>query len=296
MSDKVENIIINLLLESLEKGVAPWRCPFLTLTPRNLISKKPYRGINILLLGMRGFASPYWLTPKQVKEKKGNIRQGEHYTPILFSGFFRKDPVSGKLVGAQKGDPGAFFLSKFYKGFNLEQCEGIEAPADGRESVPFSPIEEADRLVKGYVGAPPIAEGGGRACYIPSEDRICMPLKDSFTKPEEYYSTLFHELTHSSGAAHRLNRKGITDPIKFASHNYSYEELIAECGAAFLCGHAGIHTSTLDNSASYIEGWLKKLKSERKWLLDASREAMKATDYILGVEHTKLVLEDEEAA
>ena len=295
MSEKVENLIVNLLLESLDKGVVPWRCPFLTLTPRNLISKKPYRGINILLLGMRGFASPFWLTPKQVKEKKGTIKEGEHYTPILFSGFFRKDPVSGKLVGANKGDPGSFFLNKFYKGFNVEQCEGIEAPKVG-ENTPHSPIESAEAIVNGYVGAPTIQHGGGQACYIPSLDHIKMPPKENFSKTEEYYSTLFHELTHSSGAEHRLNRKGITDPVKYASHNYSYEELIAECGAAFLCGHAGIHTSTLDNSAAYIGGWLTKLKSERKWLLDASREAMKATDHIIGTDHTKMVLEDEDAA
>jgi len=293
MSDKVENIVINLLLESLEKGVVPWKCPHINTTPRSLITKKPYRGVNVLLLGMRGFASPYWLTPKQVKEKGGHIKEGEHYTPILFNGFFRKDPVTGKLVGANKGEPGAFYMSKFYKGFNVLQCEGIEAPVDERGS-DFSPIEECEKLVKGYVGMPPISEGA--PCYIPAQDRICMPKKENFLSPEEYYSTLFHEMTHSSGAAHRLNRKGITDPIKYASHNYSYEELVAETGAAFLCGHAGIHTSTIENSAAYIGNWLSKLKSERRWLLDAAREAAKATDYIMGVDHTKLVLDDADAA
>lgn len=296
MSEKVNNLIVDLLLEKLEQGVVPWRCPFLTLTPRSLVTKKPYRGVNILLLGMRGYASPYWLTPRQLKDKGGTYKEGEagKYTPILFSGFFRKDPVTGKLVNAGKDDKGAFFLNKFYKGYNVEQCEGLEVPPIDDKVGDFSPIEECEHIVSGYVGAPPIKEGGSRACYIPSEDRICMPPKENFSKTEEYYSTLFHEMTHSSGAAHRLNRKGITDPIKFASHNYSYEELVAECGASFLCGHAGIHTATLDNSAAYIGNWLGKLKSEKKWLLDAAREAMRATDHILGVDHTKLVVEDDD--
>jgi antirestriction protein ArdC len=109
-----------------------------------------------------------------------------------------------------------------------------------------------------------------------------MPAREAFNSVPEYYSTLFHELTHSTGAAHRLARKGVVDPIRFSSHDYSFEELVAECGAAFLCANAGIDNRTLDNSAAYIASWGRKLRSEPRWIVEAAGQAAKAADLILG--------------
>ena len=114
------------------------------------------------------------------------------------------------------------------------------------------------------------------ACYMPAADRIQIPPRESFTSAPEFYSTLFHELVHSTGAASRLNRKGVTEPASFNSHSYSFEELIAECGAAFLCAQGGISAATLDNSAAYIASWSKKLRSEPKWIVNASGQAANA--------------------
>jgi antirestriction protein ArdC len=109
-----------------------------------------------------------------------------------------------------------------------------------------------------------------------------MPPRASFTSPAEFYSTLFHELVHSTGSAGRLNRKGITDRSDFGGHAYSFEELVAECGSAFLCAEGGIANSTLDNSAAYIATWAKALKSEPRWIVHAAGQAAKAADLVLG--------------
>lgn len=122
-----------------------------------------------------------------------------------------------------------------------------------------------------------------------------MPPKPAFSSSAEYYSTLFHELVHSTGAAHRLSRKGVTDPTFFASHDYSQEELVAECGAAFLCAEAGISPATINNSAAYIASWIKQLRHEPRWIVNAASQAGKAADLILGKGREQAQLHDEAA-
>ena len=114
-----------------------------------------------------------------------------------------------------------------------------------------------------------------------------MPKSNLFKSDEEYYSTLFHELTHSTGHTSRLNRGEISKTSLFGSHDYSKEELVAEMGSAFLCGHCGIEPAVIENQAAYIQNWLKKLQSNKKWLVYAAAKAQKAADFILGVEHEK---------
>ena len=134
------------------------------------------------------------------------------------------------------------------------------------------------------MGSPEVIHQGGRACYSPGLDRVTMPKPELFDKPELYYSTLFHELAHSTGHRSRLDRNTIGRLAAFGSHNYSKEELVAEMGAAFLAGHCGISPATIDNSAAYLDGWLHVLKQpkNRKLLVHAAAAAQKAADYILG--------------
>ncbi len=125
-------------------------------------------------------------------------------------------------------------------------------------------------------------DGGDRAFYQPSTDSVHMPAVHSFEGAEEYHSTLFHELSHSTGHESRLNRHGMETGIAaFGSAVYSKEELAAEFGAAFLCAHAGIQ-GTLDNSAAYIAGWAKALKADSRLVVTAASQGQKAADYILG--------------
>ena len=144
-----------------------------------------------------------------------------------------------------------------------------------------APIENCERVAEEMPNPPRILHNGERACYIPSSDTIKMPPEKAFETSEFYYNTLFHELTHSTGHESRLERQGITEAQIFGSRNYSKEELIAEMGAAFLCGHTGIENRVIDNSASYIEGWLSSLKKDNRFVIQAAAQAQKAADYIL---------------
>jgi antirestriction protein ArdC len=128
----------------------------------------------------------------------------------------------------------------------------------------------------------PAFEQDARAAYIPARDVVTMPSRTAFESQAEYYSTLFHELTHSTGHAKRLDREGFRSPQKFGSESYSREELIAEMGSAMLCGVAGIEQTTLANSAAYLKSWIARLKSDSKLVISAASAAQKAADYIRG--------------
>src|SRR5204863_6954843 len=124
----------------------------------------------------------------------------------------------------------------------------------------FEPIPECERIVRSMPNPPRVEHAGSQAFYRPSTDTITTPSPHLFESPALYYSTLFHELTHSTGHESRLARKGITDSTMFGSHEYSREELIAEMGAAFLCGTVRIESGTLHDSTAYLATWIKVLK------------------------------------
>lgn len=283
MSVKVYEIVTERIIAALDKGVIPWRMPWRRRggsgIPKNLQSGKEYRGVNIFLLGAQGYASPYWCTYKQCAARGGQVRKGEKSTPVIFWKV-----GDSKKVSPKTGKPEKFFILRYYNVFNVAQCDGLDVPGvpESGTQPTFNPIEECEKIVLAYKTLPKLDHGGDRACYSPSFDRVSMPDKETFEGPEEYYSTLFHELVHSTGHEDRLNREGIMNPIRFGSHEYSFEELVAEMGAAFLCAHAGIIDHTLDNSAAYIDNWRRKLSAEPKWLVEASGKASKAADYIMG--------------
>jgi antirestriction protein ArdC len=267
------------IMEILESGTVPWKKPWSSSQGlRNLISKKPYRGINSFLLNCSPYSSPYWLTFNQARQKAGQVRKGEKSTPVVFWKWLDRKAVPDE---DDNSTTGKVPLLRFYNVFNLDQIDGITAPVEEQPVNPFSPIEQADLVIKNMPQRPKIMYGGGSACYSPRLDFIQLPPKESFTSPEEYYSTAFHELAHSSGHASRLGRKGMLNPSYFGSHDYSQEELVAEFGASMLCGSAGIEQQTLENSAAYIQGWLKVLKGDKKLAIIAAGQAQRAADFIL---------------
>jgi antirestriction protein ArdC len=286
----VYQIITDRILDCLSNGVVPWRKPWRTEAPKNLISGKDYRGVNVLLLHAAPFESPHWLTFNQARTLGGVVKKGERGTPVVFWKITEDREKRDRRGQAEKS-----FLLRYYTVFNVTQCQGVEAPpAISRPA--FNPIEECDRIVRDFAGRPRIVHGGGQACYVPSQDRIQIPPRESFTSAPEFYSTLFHELVHSTGAATRLDRKGVTEPASFNSHSYSFEELIAECGAAFLCAQGGVSAATLDNSAAYIASWAKALRNDPKMIVNASGQAAKAADLILGKKGEQVVEERSEDA
>ena len=299
-------VITDRICELLEKGEIPWKRPWNNgdEMPKNLISKKEYRGINPFILGSMRFTSSYWLTFRQAKELGGYVKAGEKGTPVVFWKRIYRDSESGTLIDEgeiQDFNPATkwsipktvkeSFVLRYYTVFNLTQCDGIpedKVPPPNEKTREFNPIQAAERIVNEMSQCPRIEQGESQAYYRPSSDTVNMPNKELFKGDEEYYSTLFHELTHSTGHSSRLNRKEVTEATFFGSHSYSKEELCAEMGAAFLCGKAGIVERTIDNSAAYVQGWLRKLRSDRKFLVHAASQAQRAADFILNKHYEDL--------
>jgi len=179
-------------------------------------------------------------------------------------------------------------LCRYYTVFNAEQCDGLspqpaQPPVDSPQ---IDPIEACEQVVSGWPAKPAINHGGDVASYNKMLDVVAMPDRTCFDTGEEYYSTLFHELVHSTGHPGRLNRSSLTDFERFGDEIYSREELVAEMGAAFLSGYCGIENRTINNSAAYLASWLKALKEDSRMVLVAASQAQKAADLILGVAHT----------
>lgn len=271
-------IITDRIVSLLEQGEIPWRKTWNTKTgtPRNYITDKPYQGINILILASMRYSSPYWLTFKQAIDKGGSVRKGEHGVPIVFWHFKECEELD------KAGKPKKIPYLRYYTVFNASQIDGIEFPEPAIETIDFNPIARAEEIVAGYMGKPEIKYGFTRACYRPPLDEVNMPAPERFSSAEEHYSTLFHELVHSTGHEKRLTRRGSDEVRHFGDENYSKEELVAEMGATFLNSEAGIEAPTLENSVAYIQSWLKALKNDPKILIQAASLAQKAADYILG--------------
>jgi antirestriction protein ArdC len=272
MQKKAYENITNKILESLEKGRAPWNKPFVNHS--NFITKKPYRGINYLSTISSDFNCPYWLTFKQVEFLKGKVKKGEKGTPIHFFKIENKEADEGEVSENSKVN----FISIFSYVFNLEQIEGIEWQDESFKEE----IQGADEIIKNYKNSPEIvSDCSDKAFYAPLQDYINCPKPSFYKTKEEYYSTLFHELIHSTGHQTRLDRKELSTNAFYGSHDYSLEELVAEIGSTFLCHEAGILDKTYNNSENYIKGWFYALKNDPKMIVVASQRAIKAAEYIL---------------
>ncbi|MCA9069418.1 MAG: DUF1738 domain-containing protein, partial [Planctomycetaceae bacterium] len=274
--DVYERITARILTQ-LEKGTIPWRKPWKggeAGHPRNLVSGHRYRGVNIFLLTCAPFDLPFWLTFRQAKQLGGHVRKGEESTPVVFWRWVeREHPETGNVE--------KFPVLRHYNAFNIEQCDLPAEKVPEIATVPendFEPIQLCEDVVAGMPDPPSIQHGGGRASYRPATDSVQMPRPERFDGPEEYYSTLFHELTHSTGHPSRLDRPGITEIKPFGTPDYSREELVAEMGAAFLCGHCGIENTVIENSAAYIAGWLQRLRNDKRLVIQAAAAAQKAAD------------------
>jgi len=276
----VYEVVTNRIIDQLEKGCVPWQRPWIGGEAKNLASGKAYRGINPFILASAGYSSPYWVTFKQAQQRGGMVRKGEKGTPVVFwkwNEYDDKDnPEKKKKVP----------MLRYYTVFNAAaQCDGLDVPEVTQQIV--DSIATCDAIVDSMPHAPTIEHAEPRAYYVPASDTVNMPAKNLFSSSEEYYSTLFHELTHSTGHRRRLNRDTLTDLCPFGSTNYSKEELVAEMGAAFLCGVTGIENKTVDNSAAYLASWLRKLRGNSKLLVMAGAQAQKAADYIRNINHSQ---------
>jgi antirestriction protein ArdC len=286
----VYEIVTSEIIKQLESGVAPWRKPWVTEAPKNLISGKPYRGINVFMLSASGFPRAEWLTFNQASKLGATVKAGERSHMIVYFS------VGEEKISTKTGKLSKPFLLRYSRVFNISQCVHGEQTLteklglDTVKGAPVGSIESCDAI---FCGMPnrPVVKDSDRAWYRPSTDEVGIPGKETFHNSEGFYSTLFHELSHSTAHPTRVGRPEVMESQNFGSANYSREELIAEMSAAMLCGVAGISPATIENSASYLQSWIKALRGDSKLVVQAASAAQKAADYIRGIKPAEAVSE-----
>ena len=263
------------IISQMENGVIPWSKPWIACGKAvSRSTGKPYSLLNQMLLGRPG----EYLTFKQCQEAGGKVKKGEKASMVVFWKWIEQEDEE---THEKKKVP---FL-RYYNVFHIDQCEGITAKhttettfPDGAES-----LAAAQEIIYDYLSREGVKlshQEGDRAFYRPSTDEVVLPIRKQFINTAEYYSTVFHELTHSTGHAKRLNR--LSKPSFFGTEDYSKEELVAEIGAATLVNHVGLETSTsLRNNAAYIQSWLKVLRDDKRFIVSAAGKAEKAVNLIL---------------
>lgn len=280
MKSTIYEIITDRIIEELERGTIPWHKPWSGgSVAANFVTKKPYQGINWIMTNMQGFESEHWITFNQCKKLKGSIKKGSKSTPVIFWKF-----LDGK-INLETGKADQIPMLRYYRIFNMTQTQGINYALPVQDAKTQNDIiASCEKIVNEMpLDMPKVFHDEQRAFYQPRNDTINLPKMETFDGSNEYYSTYFHELVHSTGHTKRLNRDGIMEAINFGSKCYSKEELIAEIGASFLNGQAGILNHVINNSASYIQSWLNKLKSDKKLVVTSAGKAQKAANYILNI-------------
>lgn len=308
----VQERIIKALEEAIkEGGTAPWKKPWKGYGFVNYVTRKPYRGINLILLpepgeyitfnqiqeirkknpevklkkGCKKHMVVFWSFPnnkKTVKEEKiseiteeiEDIEEIVDEEDIKVTEVTPVTPVNNSKKNKKKP------IFRYYWVYNINDVEGLESKFKFNNE--HNPIDDAEKIINNYDIELKINKGSDRAFYSPEFDFISVPDKSQYKNIAEYYCTIFHEMVHSTGHKSRLNRFTSLEEYSFASETYSKEELIAEIGANMLMLYAGIeNTACQQNSISYLYGWLKAIKEDVTLIISAAQKAQKAADYIL---------------
>lgn len=308
--------VTDLIIAALEEGTVPWHKPWAESgRPTSLSTGKPYRGINIFILGYRaqakGYSSKWWGTFPQIQERavaaarkegrqieprtngrggtyyveitddvedffRGGVRKGEKGSTVVFWRFVEKKDAKGNVIPNER-----IPLLRYFTVFNADQADGLNLPAETAHE--HDPIASAEAIRDSYLSRAlglQLRHGGGDAYYDYANEIVQMPKLNDFDTPEHYYGTLFHEFAHSTGHETRLKREK-SSGNRFGDPDYSKEELVAEMTSAFVAGEVQIDVN-VPNKAAYIEHWLGKLRSDKKLLVSAAGAAQKAADLILG--------------
>jgi antirestriction protein ArdC len=273
--------ITDRFIEQLKRETVPWQKPWLSV--QNIVSRKPYRGINALLLGLTNYRSPFWLTFKQALDLGGHVKKAEKSTPVIYYKLFEKQDEAGNVVVREDGNPYRIPFVRWSNVFNLDQTKGITPPAIAATQSVTQPHEKAAAIVENSKLCP-IHHAGFAAYYSEKDDVIRIPVPSTFYSQESYYHTLYHEMTHATGHGSWLNRQGIAQRVKFGSERYSKEEMIAELGAAFLSNEAGILDQVrFENSAAYVASWVEKFQNAPRMIVSAASQAQQSADLVLGL-------------
>lgn len=279
MKKSARDIVVDRILEAIESNqTLPWeKSWFCRQLPYNFTTRKPYRGINIIVLwalscangcqGDQGF-----LTYRQASQIGATVRKGEKGYPVLFAQNKLVNAVDTSGIPIIKNGELELrnqWITRYYTVFNVNQVDGLPEH-QGPEATCLKANEIIESLDFKLIP--------GEPAYRPLTDQVLCPDVSDFDTSDDYYASLFHELVHWTGAKHRLNR-GLT--ASFGSEKYSREELVAEIGASFLMAECGL-TGTHESNAAYVKHWLKFLQNDRQAIITAAAQAQKAVDYILG--------------
>lgn len=281
--------VTDKIIEKMEQGIIPWQKPWMggSNCAISYTSRKPYSWLNQMLLGEAG----EYLTFNQIKALGGKVKKGAKSRMVVFytssnhTKKVEKDEETGEDKVVSVVTEYAFPVLRYYKVFHINDTEGIESKEES-VSTSLTPIEDAEKVVKAYVeredGLTVDVIKSASAYYSPAKDKVVVPELNQYESAEEFYSTLFHELTHSTGIKSRCNR-GLEADAGFGSISYSKEELVAEIGSAMALNRIGIDCAkAFNNSVAYIQNWLETLRNDKKLIISASGKAQKAVEYIFG--------------
>lgn len=282
------------LIGMLESGTAPWQKPWdagiAAMNRPHNFNGRPYHGVNALMLWCtaidKGYEDPRWLTFKQVNKLGGHVNKGEKAQIVEYWQWEKdvENPETGEKEKVPLEHP------KVYRAavFNADQCTGL--PKLRREAQKWSPVERAENIIAAN-GVPVTHNTDGSAFYSPGGDFICLPPRESFATVDAYYSTLLHEVGHSTGHPTRLNREF---GGQFGSEGYAREELRAELASTFLCGELGIATTGSDEQhAAYVKSWVSALKNDYNEIFRAAADAEKICNYLYEREKEYLQLKEQ---
>lgn len=282
------------LIGMLESGTAPWQKPWdagiAAMNRPHNFNGRPYHGVNALMLWCtaidKGYEDPRWLTFKQVNKLGGHVNKGEKAQIVEYWQWEKEveNPETGEKEKVPLEHPKVYRVAVF----NADQCTGL--PKLRRQAQKWSPVERAENIIAAN-GVPVTHNTDGSAFYSPGGDFICLPPRESFATVDAYYSTLLHEVGHSTGHPTRLNREF---GGQFGSEGYAREELRAELASTFLCGELGIATTGSDEQhAAYVKSWVSALKNDYNEIFRAAADAEKICNYLYEREKEYLQLKEQ---
>jgi antirestriction protein ArdC len=281
----VHRAITETIIDAIKAGAGafqmPWHRVATVSRPINAVTGNPYRGVNVIALWVqcmtRKYLAGYWATYRQWQTLGAQVNRGEHGTTIVF--YKKMDPKPG-----DEGDnPRPGLLARASQVFNAEQVTGWTPPVPEPRTRMETLAEVEDFIQR--TGAL-IRHGGGEAYYDRRYDTVVVPARGMFmgtttsAPMDSYYATLLHELTHWTGAPHRLTRQF---GERFGDNAYAMEELVAELGSAFLCADLGITNESRPDHAAYVASWLEVLNRDQKAVFTAASQASAAAAYLDGL-------------
>ena len=284
MASNIYQMVTDRIIEQMNVGIVPWHQPWVggAAMAISYTTRKAYSMLNQLLLGKPG----EWLTWNQIQAKGGRVRPGTRSRFCVYCQPVQKEQLDPK-TGEKVSD--SYMLLKWYRVFHIDDTEGIKSLCSS--AVPgssLSPIEQAEKAIDNYLNRETSLRfindrPSASAYYSPLRDEVVVPMLAQYALTEEYYSTAFHELTHSTMHENRCNRQSESSVTRYGDSAYSREELVAEIGSAMLCNQLGIeHEKAFKNSAAYIQSWLRALKNDNRMIVWAAKKAEEAARYILG--------------